>query len=117
MKFLVDAQLPRRVCAWLIESGHDAVHTMDLAQGNRTPDSAILDIADRDGRTLITKDADFIESYFIAGRPQRLLIVSTGNTDNADLERLLRTNIAMIVDAFESARLIEIGRDKLTVHE
>lgn len=37
MKFLVDAQLPMRVCAWLAEAGHDAIHTLDLVHGNRTP--------------------------------------------------------------------------------
>jgi predicted nuclease of predicted toxin-antitoxin system len=30
MKFLVDAQLPRRFCGWLTEAGHDALHTLDL---------------------------------------------------------------------------------------
>ncbi len=39
MKFLVDAQLPRRFCDWLWERGHDALHTLDLELGNQTPDS------------------------------------------------------------------------------
>ena len=50
MKFLVDAQLPRSLCHWLQERGHDAVHTLDLALGNRTPDSEIVRIADAEGR-------------------------------------------------------------------
>ena len=36
MKFLVDAQLPRRFVGWLAEAGHDALHTLDLSLGNRT---------------------------------------------------------------------------------
>jgi len=35
MKFLVDAQLPRRLARWLQASGHDAIHTRDLPEGNR----------------------------------------------------------------------------------
>ena len=31
MKFLVDAQLPRRIALWLCEQGHDALHTLDLS--------------------------------------------------------------------------------------
>ena len=30
MKFIVDAQLPRKFVTWLNESGHDALHTLDL---------------------------------------------------------------------------------------
>ena len=30
MKFLADAQLPRRLCHRSRECGHDAVHTLDL---------------------------------------------------------------------------------------
>jgi len=30
MKFLIDAQLPRRFVIWLTEAGHDALHTLDL---------------------------------------------------------------------------------------
>jgi predicted nuclease of predicted toxin-antitoxin system len=38
MKFLVDAQLPRRLAHRLRDRGHDALHTLDLERGNRTPD-------------------------------------------------------------------------------
>jgi len=38
MKFLVDAQLPRRLAYRLQDAGHDAVHTLDLPLANRTPD-------------------------------------------------------------------------------
>ena len=42
MKFLPDAQLPRRMCLWLVDGGHDALHTLDLPLGNRTPDEALI---------------------------------------------------------------------------
>ena len=41
MKFLVDAQLPRRLVYRLQEAGHEAIHTLDLPLGNRTPDRVI----------------------------------------------------------------------------
>ena len=50
MKFLVDAQLPRRFCAWLVAAGHDARHTLDLPMANRTTDSAMIDIAEEEER-------------------------------------------------------------------
>jgi predicted nuclease of predicted toxin-antitoxin system len=45
VKFLVDAQLPRRLALWLQQRGHDTVHTLDLAQQNRTPDPSLLTLA------------------------------------------------------------------------
>lgn len=46
MKFLVDAQLPRRAVAWLAAAGCDAVHTLDLPAGNRTTDQQLTLIPD-----------------------------------------------------------------------
>lgn len=47
MKFLVDAQLPRRLAQSLIEAGFEAIHTLDLPLGNRTPDSVPVNAAER----------------------------------------------------------------------
>jgi len=48
MKFLIDAQLPRRMAGWLIQAGHDALHTLDLPAGNRTSDAEVIACAMRD---------------------------------------------------------------------
>jgi len=48
MRFLVDAQLPRRICDWLEAMGHDAQHTLDLPQQNQTPDHQIIKIAQQE---------------------------------------------------------------------
>jgi predicted nuclease of predicted toxin-antitoxin system len=45
MKFLVDAQLPRRMTGWLSNAGCDAVHTLDLPNGNRSTDEQIIEFA------------------------------------------------------------------------
>ncbi len=47
MKFIVDAQLPRRLARELDAAGHEPVHTLNLAKGNRTPDREITSIHGR----------------------------------------------------------------------
>lgn len=47
MKFLVDAQLPQRLVHWLQASGHDAIHTRTLPDGNRTADEMINQVGGR----------------------------------------------------------------------
>ena len=79
MKFLVDAQLPRHLAASLKWSGHDVLHTLDLPSGNRTPDWRINEISVQEQRIVVTKDADFVNSFLLTGVPYKLLLVSTGN--------------------------------------
>lgn len=117
MKFLVDAQLPRRFAFWLISVGHDARHTLDLAHGNRTTDAQISAIADEEGRVVVTKDDDFVQSFLIDGRPHRLFLVSTGNIANARLEEIMRINLDAVVAALAEHRFVEIGLDALVIHE
>jgi len=116
MKFLVDAQLPRRLARQLATAGHDALHTLDLPDGNRTPDSAITEIADRENRVVVTKDADFVTSHTLTGQPRSLLLIATGNIGNDALEVLLRSHLPRIVLALEKSQYVELGQDYLTSH-
>jgi predicted nuclease of predicted toxin-antitoxin system len=116
MKFLVDAQLPRRFANWLNEAGHDALHTLELPRKNLTTDQEVIARAKRDGRIVVSKDADFVQSFLIAGEPS-LLLISTGNISNTELEKLLRANLPGIEAAFASSRFVEITGDALVVHE
>ena len=47
MKFLIDAQLPRRLTGLLRAAGYEAVHTLDLPQGDRTSDAEINELSIR----------------------------------------------------------------------
>jgi len=116
MKFLVDAQLPRRFALWLNESGHDALHTLDLPQQNLTSDQAVIARAVQDSRIVVSKDNDFVQSFLLTGQPA-LLLISTGNISNAALEKLIRANLSTIETAFEHCRFVEITHDALVIRE
>lgn len=117
MKFIVDAQLPKRFCLWLAEVGHDAIHTLDLPLRNLTTDLEILEIAERDSRVVITKDDDFVQSHLLSGRPQKLLLISTGNISNIALEKLILANLAALARALETSRFVELSNNAIVVHE
>jgi predicted nuclease of predicted toxin-antitoxin system len=116
MNFLVDAQLPRRLARRLQEAGHDVLHTLDLPAGNRTTDSEINALSLSEQRVVITKDADFVNSYLLAGQPYKLLVVSTGNITNTDLEALFMPNLPAIVAALQTSSYIELTRTALIIH-
>jgi predicted nuclease of predicted toxin-antitoxin system len=69
MNFPVDAHLPRHLALLLRELGYDAIHTLDLAAANRTTDNRINEISGIERRVVITKDADFVNSFLISRRP------------------------------------------------
>ena len=116
MKFLVDAQLPRLLARQLAADGHDALHTLDLPNANRSSDLEIIERADSEDRVVVTKDVDFVVEHTLNSRPRRLLLIATGNISNLSLETLLRKNLAEVIIALERSSFVELGRDFLTSH-
>lgn len=90
--------------------------TLDLPQANRITDRELIEIAERQNRIVVTKDGDFVVSHLINSQPANLLLISTGNIDNATLGRLMLANLPSIEAAFESAHYVELGRTNLVIH-
>lgn len=94
MRFLVDAQLPLRLVAFLNEHGHDAIHTSTLPEGNRSKDRAIAELADVEDRVVVSKDSDFRDGHLLRSSPKRLLVIATGNIANSAMLNLVEANPA-----------------------
>ena len=116
MKFIIDAHLLRRLARLLQQAGYDAIHTLDLSRGNRTPDSFINQISAQEQRVVVTKDADFVDSFWLRQEPWKLLLVSTGNIRNADLIAIFQANLEKIVAGFDTFDFIEVNQTDLIFH-
>jgi predicted nuclease of predicted toxin-antitoxin system len=116
MKFLVDAQLPRRLAHLLGGAGFEATHTLDLPLGNRTPDSIINGLSTRDHYIVVSKDEDFVTSFHLQRRPRKLLLVSTGNIKNSELEALFLASLVEIEAGFQTFDFLEINRKTIIFH-
>ncbi|MBE9226224.1 DUF5615 family PIN-like protein [Phormidium sp. LEGE 05292] len=117
MKFLVDAQLPVRLARFLQAAGYDTIHTRDLPLSNATPDTEVNSISIQESRIVITKDSDFFDSFLIHQEPYKLLLVTTGNITNAELEALFQNNLPQLVQFFTQHSLIEMSRTALIIHQ
>ena len=117
MKFLVDAQLPRRLAQFLQNAGYDTVHTRDLPAGNATPDHVINALSIAEQRVVITKDADFVQSFLLQGQPYKLLLVATGNIKNSDLEALFQQHLSQLVELLQTYSYVEVGRNAIIIHQ
>lgn len=114
MKFLLDAHLPRSLCALLAEHGHDAIHTLNLSAGNHTKDSVISQISVRDERVVVSKDSDFVYSHVLHGHPWKLLLIKTGNISGQDLRALFSRHLPTIEQALQTHTLVEVDRSSVT---
>ena len=65
---------------------------------------------------MITKDRDFVDSFVLRGEPAKLLLVSTGNISNRDLDLLFTQDIPEIEAALTTHQFVELGATQLTVH-
>jgi predicted nuclease of predicted toxin-antitoxin system len=116
VKFLVEAQLPRRLALWLRQRGHEAIHTLNLVQQNRTPDPFLLTLANPDDRVLITKDTDFEITLELGQGPSKLLLITTGNIHNhKPLDLFVRHEEALLL-LLAQHTFIELSRSELIVH-
>ena len=116
MKFVVDAQLPRRLARQLTVAGHDALHCSDFPLKNRTPDDEITLLAAADGRVVVTKDNDFVTSFWLRGMPPKLLLISTGNISNDSLCGLIAANLPALEAALTDHSFVELSLSAIIVH-
>lgn len=116
MKFIVDAQLPRRLARELVAAGHDAVHTLNLARENRTPDREITSIATLENRVVVAKDEHFVTGFLLRGAPPKLLLISTGNISNDALSHLVAVNLNGLVAALATHNFVELSASAITIH-
>jgi predicted nuclease of predicted toxin-antitoxin system len=71
--------------------------------------------ADAGSFVVITKDADFRDSFLIRNTPKKLIKINLGNISNAELIEIIETNLVAIVKLNErDSFLIEIDKNRLS---
>lgn len=106
MRFLIDAQLPPALSAWLRERGHDAEHVSERL-GGQTPDEDIAAHAVKQGLVLLTKDDDFALRY--PPVDYQLVWLRCGNIGNVALRSWLEPRWAELIEELQSGgRMVEL---------
>ena len=117
LRFIIDAQLPKKLADFLISRDFNAIHTLDLPGKNATTDKFIIDFARMENRILITKDDDFLRSFLISKKPEKLILVKTGNIHNRELLEIFEKGIDVIITLIKHHPLIEITQSEIIVHD
>jgi predicted nuclease of predicted toxin-antitoxin system len=110
VKFLIDAQLPKSLAVFLHEKGFDAIHTLELPNRNATKDSEIRLLSVQEERIVISKDADFYNSYTSKQEPYKLVYLTIGNLSNKELLRLFDRNLSHLIAVLDRSSVIEMNQ-------
>lgn len=107
MRFLVDAQLPPALTAWLKSRGHEADHVFDLLD-RTAEDDEIWALACRLDAALLTKDEDFVTIRRRSVAGSHVVWHRIGNATNPTLLAWLEPRLESIVDAMAATDVIEV---------
>lgn len=117
-KVLCDVHIAMKIVRFFEEKGYEAIHLNHILEGDHTKDADLSAYADQNGFTVVSKDADFKNSYLLKGTPQRLLRIALGNLSTKSLIDVLDSNLDILVGHFEAGKcLIELGDGYLEVIE
>lgn len=115
MKFLVDANLPPRLCRWLRSRGHEAEHLADKDL-LRATDTQLWERGKNHQVIIFSKDVDFYDRALLFGAPPQVLHVAVGNCSNARLFHILDSEWSDIEAALSSgSKLVSITQQRIEV--
>jgi len=115
VKFLVDANLPPRLCVWLRSQRHEAEHLFDRNLLTAT-DTQICERGRVKSFIIFSKDVDFYNRALLFGTPPQVVHVAVGNCSNTRLFSVLASEWDDIERALVSgSRLISITLEKIEV--
>jgi len=115
VKFLVDANLPPRLCQWLQARGHQAEHLADIDL-LRATDTQLWERGKNQRIVILSKDFDFYDRALLFGAPPQVLHIAVGNCSNDRLLRVLGSEWPDIEAAFSAgSRLVSITQQKVEI--
>ena len=118
MKFLCDVHISYKIVNYFRSSGFEATHVNEILDKWHTKDGDICTYADDNDLIVLTKDADFRNSFLISNTPKKLVKINLGNMSTSALIEVISDNLQAILrlDA-NGGFMIELDQDSATFIE
>ena len=112
MQFLCDVHISYKVVRHLRTLGFETTHVNEILDKWHTKDSDICAYADENDFIIITKDADFKNSFLIRGTPNKLVKVNLGNISTSALISVISENLPAIQRLYLSKKfMVELDQN------
>ena len=95
MKLLFDENLSDRLVILLEDIFPQSIHVRDVGLKS-ADDHLVWEYAKTNDLTLVSKDSDMHQRSFLFGAPPKVVWVRLGNCSTAEVEKLLRDNLAAV---------------------
>ena len=116
MRFLLDMGISPATGEHLAESGHEAVHLIDLTM-DRASDHEILDLAKKENRVVLTHDLDFGRLLAFSGaKVPSVVIFRLSNMRPENVNKVVDLVIHRFSDAIEKGAILSVGDKKIRCH-
>ena len=102
MKPLFDQNLSHKLARRLTDIFPDSTHVREVGL-KEANDPVVWDYAKQQSFMIVSKDADFHQRSFVFGFPPKVVWVQLGNCTTAEVEQVIRKNLAAIKDFYEDA--------------
>lgn len=102
MKLLFDQNLSHKLARRLTDIFPDSTHVREVGL-KEANDPVVWDYAKQQSFMIVSKDADFHQRSFVFGFPPKVVWVQLGNCTTAEVEQVIRKNLAAIKDFYEDA--------------
>jgi predicted nuclease of predicted toxin-antitoxin system len=116
MQFLCDVHISFKLVNTITNLGFECIHINTILDKWFTKDAVIALFADENYYVLITKDADFRNSFLLKNSPKKLIKINLGNISNTELISIFEKNLykmAKLADVNERF-MFEIDNDSIS---
>lgn len=110
MKLLFDANLSPKLVVRLEQLFPGLAHVFETGLARFTPDIGVWEYAARNGFTIVTADADFVQLSQERNFPPKVIRIEKCTFKTAEVEELIRRNAVRIAEFERSDRPLLILR-------
>jgi len=115
LRLWVDAQLSPHLAPWLSQHFEIQAESVRYLNLRDAEDEVIFEAARRANAVVMTKDVDFVYLLERHGPPPSMLWITSGNTSNQYLRRLLSKTLIEALQLIEAGEpLVEISSSRPT---
>jgi len=117
MKILCDVHISMKVAKFLASKGIQTEHVNQILDKWKTKDYKIIQYADKNDFTVLTKDKDFKNNHLLNKSPKKLIKINLGNLSTNQTINIFESILAQLSDLFDNNQFcfIEINSDDFVV--